>query len=238
MTLEVRRPHRVRLVHHAQRRPRMPRLRAAPPLSHQPCTLQKLAARRAGRQRPTRVPLLENPQQLPRAPRRVTPPQLLEALHHPALRRVRRVVRPPRTIHQPLGPRFLKSLPPLVPRLAADPVPLAQLADRQLVTIDCPTQTVPARAWVTCSSSPRGTSRCPETVTHVPRQMCYRCPRAVPTGPPNTGDKLRASNTLNASSASSPCSTASCSYADARHSIASFRRCIAQSRRYRLISVW
>jgi hypothetical protein len=28
------------------------------------------------------------------------------------------------------------------------------------------------------------------------------------------------------------------SYADARHSIASFRRCIAQSRRYRLISVW
>ena len=33
---------------------------------------------------------------------------------------------------------------------------------------------------MTCSSSTRGTSRYPETVTHVPLQMRYRCPRTVP----------------------------------------------------------
>jgi hypothetical protein len=142
---------------------------------------QKVTRRARSRQVQRRVTPLQPMQNLVRPPARVLPAHAADRLRHGGRDPVGTFVGSPAPFAQALGALPLVTLDPLVPRLPADPVPLAQLHHR--VQVPLPVRDEPHTLAHGCRLRPRHahllvSSLC--GVTHVPGQMCYLCTRFVP----------------------------------------------------------
>src|SRR5690606_33513746 len=93
--------------------------------------LQDIADGRALRPRPTRMPLVQDVEQLFGAPARMMPAGLEDRLDDMLRRAVRRVLWPSRALQQAGGPVDHVSIDPLIGRLPANVVVLAELGNRE-----------------------------------------------------------------------------------------------------------
>src|SRR6266508_2210599 len=131
LTLEVRRPQVVGLQDREEATSWMLHPTAEGPASHQTMALEDLSGRTGCWPGLLGTMVLQPGDQLLRSPAGMPSARLQNPTDDLLGRPVRRTLRCPRTLLQPVQPFLLEPLHPLVPRLAADPVQLCQLRHRK-----------------------------------------------------------------------------------------------------------